>query len=168
MKGGTIVKKNLLVILSSFAIFSLISCNEPKHIDNGSSSHPILITTSKDDTSSKDPISSNEPISSNDPISSSEDVVSASSDVSSNSIENETYYHVVFVNYDESVLYEVDVLKGSEALYSGETPTKAEDDEFTYEFIGWDKELTDIQSNTTFIAQFKAVAKEGWGPIIWF
>ena len=156
------MKKNLLVILSSFAIFSLISCNEPKHIDNGSSSHPILITTSKDDTSSKDPIRSN------DPISSSEDVVSASSDVSSSSIENETYYHVVFVNYDESVLYEADVLKGSEALYSGETPTKAEDDEFTYEFIGWDKELTDIQSNTTFIAQFKAVAKENWGPIHWF
>ena len=156
------MKKNLLVILSSFAIFSLISCNEPKHIDNGSSSHPILITTLKDDTSSKDPISSN------DPISSSEDVVSSSSDVSSSSVENKTYYHVVFVNYDESVLYEVDVLKGSEALYSGETPIKAEDDEFTYEFIGWDKELTDIQSNTTFIAQFKAVAKEGWGPIIWF
>lgn len=162
MKGGTIVKKNLLVILSSFAIFSLISCNEPKHIDNGSSSHPILITTSKDDASSKDPVSSN------DPISSSEDVVSASSDVSSSSEEVETYYHVVFVNYDESVLYEVDVLKGEEALYSGETPIKEEDDEFTYEFIGWDKELTDIQSNTTFIAQFKAVAKEGWGPIHWF
>ena len=141
MKGGIIVKKNLLVVLSSFAIFSLISCNEPKHIDNGSSS---------------------------DPISSSENVVIASSDVSSSSIENETYYHVVFVNYDESVLYEVDVLKGSEALYSGEAPTKEEDDEFTYEFIGWDKELTDIQSNTTFTAQFKAVAKENWGPIIWF
>ena len=135
------MKKNLLVVLSSFAIFSLISCNEPKHIDNGSSS---------------------------DPISSSENVVIASSDVSSSSIENETYYHVVFVNYDESVLYEVDVLKGSEALYSGEAPTKEEDDEFTYEFIGWDKELTDIQSNTTFTAQFKAVAKENWGPIIWF
>ena len=135
------MKKNLLVILSSFAIFSLISCNEPKRIDNGSSS---------------------------DPISSSENVVIASNDVSSSSIENETYYHVVFVNYDESVLYEVDVLKGSEALYSGEAPTKEEDDEFTYEFIGWDKELTDIQSNTTFTAQFKAVAKENWGPIIWF
>lgn len=134
------MKKNLLVILSSFAIFSLISCSEPKYIDNGSS----------------------------DPISGSENVVIASSDVSSSSIENETYYHVVFVNYDESVLYEVDVLKGSEALYSGEAPTKEEDDEFTYEFIGWDKELTDIQSNTTFTAQFKAVAKENWGPIHWF
>ena len=135
------MKKNLLVILSSFAIFSLISCNEPKHIDNGSSS---------------------------DPISGSENVVIASSDVSSSSIENDIYYHVVFVNYDESVLYEADVLKGSEALYSGEAPTKEEDDEFTYEFIGWDKELTDIQSNTTFTAQFKAVAKENWGPIHWF
>ena len=168
MKGGTIVKKNLLVILSSFAIFSLISCNEPKHIDNGSSSHPILITTSKDDTSSKDPISSNEPISSSDPISSSENVVSSSSDVSSSSIENETYYHVVFVNYDESVLYEVDVLKGSEALYSGEDPVKEEDDEFTYTFIGWDIDLKSINSDVTAVAQFEAVAKENWGPIIWF
>ena len=128
------MKKGLLVIISSFGIFSLISCKQELLSDSYSS----------------------------------EVIVTSSSDISSSSEEQETYYHVTFVNYDESVLYEVDVLEGSEALYSGEAPTKDEDDEFTYEFIGWDKELTNIQSNTTFTAQFNAVPKENWGPIIWF
>ena len=80
----------------------------------------------------------------------------------------ETYYHVTFVNYDDSVLYEVDVLKGETAEYKGETPVKPEDDEFTYEFDGWDKELTNIQSEVVAVAQYKFVAKENWSPIIWF
>lgn len=150
------MKKSLLIILSSFAIFSLISCNQPKPVDRGSSSHPILITTSKDDTSSNNPV-----------IGSSEDIVVSGSDVSSSS-EEETYYHVTFVNYDESILYEVDVLEGNEALYCGEDPVKEEDDEFTYTFIGWDIDLKSINSDVTAVAQFEAVAKENWGPIIWF
>ena len=43
-------------------------------------------------------------------------------------------YHVTFLNYDNSLLYEVDVIKRHEAVYGGETPTKPEDDEFTYEY----------------------------------
>ena len=84
------------------------------------------------------------------------------------SIDQDTYYHIVFKNYDESVLQEIDVKEGEEAIYSGETPTKEEDDEFTYEFEGWDQDLTNIQSDVTTVAQFNAVAKEDWGPIIWF
>lgn len=150
------MKKRLGLLLSSFVIFSLAACFQPQQqehpVSSKRSSQPILIT---------------EPLSSS---SSSEEVINVSSDIQSSttSEQQSAYYHVTFVNYDNSVLYEVDVLEGSEALYSGEDPVKEEDDEFTYEFIGWDKELTDIQSNTTFIAQFKAVAKEGWGPIIWF
>ena len=85
---------------------------------------------------------------------------------SSSSEQNETYYHVTFVNYDDTVLYEVDVLEGHEAVYSGETPTKEADDEFTYEFDGWDQDLSSISSDVTTVAQFKANAKENWGHII--
>ena len=74
-------------------------------------------------------------------------------------------YRVSFYN-GETLLYETIVIEGNAATYVGETPTKEEDDEFKYEFNGWDKELTSIQSNTIFVAQFKAVAKENWGPII--
>ena len=158
------MKKRLSLLLSSLIIFSLISCNEQKpssHTQSKTeqpsserSSLPIIISTMD---------SSSESSSSSDVASS-----STSSENTSSSEQTETYYHVTFVNYDGSPLYETDVLEGSAAQYSGETPTREEDDEFTYEFDGWDKELTNIQSNTTFIAQFKAVAKEGWGPIIWF
>ena len=65
------------------------------------------------------------------------------------------------------MLEEKDVLAGSEATYSGQTPVKSEDDEFTYEFKGWDKDLKNIQADVTTKAEYKAVAKEGWGEIIW-
>ena len=77
------------------------------------------------------------------------------------------YYHVKFVNYDDSVLYETEVREGREAIYSGDTPTKPEDDEFTYLFDGWDKNLSSINSDLTTKAKYKYKAKENWGPIIW-
>ena len=80
----------------------------------------------------------------------------------------ETYYTVTFVNYDNSVLQEICVLEGSEATYSGATPTRAEDDEFTYEFKGWDKDLTSITEDVTTMAEYNYTAKENWGSIIWF
>lgn len=85
----------------------------------------------------------------------------------STSIPVDVYYHVVFQNYDETILEEIDVLEGKEASYSGEDPTREEDDEFTYEFIGWDQDLKSITSDVTAIAQYKATAKQNWGPINW-
>ena len=78
------------------------------------------------------------------------------------------YHHVTFVNYDDSVLYETDVVEGRAATYQGETPTQPDDDEFKYEFDGWDKDLSHIFSDVTTKATFKEVAKVPWGPIIWF
>ncbi|MBQ8141601.1 MAG: hypothetical protein IJ194_00370 [Bacilli bacterium] len=77
-------------------------------------------------------------------------------------------YHVIFQNYDLTILYETDVNEGEDAVYDGKTPTKEEDDEFTYEFKGWDKELTNIQEDITFTAQYNSIPKEDWGPIHWF
>ena len=134
------MKKHLSLLLSTLVIFSLISCNKEQQ------EQPV---------DSKD--SSSLPI-----------LITSSLDDNTSSKKEDVYYHVVFINYDETVLYEADVLEGNAAIYSGEEPVKAEDDEFTYEFDGWDKDLTNIQSDTIFIAQFKAVAKENWGPIHWF
>ena len=135
------MKKNLTILLSSFVLISLISCNN---------NQPSRTDSSKTETTSE-----RSEISSPSSISSSSDISSeSSSDPTSTSIPKETYYHVTFVNYDESVLYEVDVLEGSEAVYSGETPTREEDDEFTYEFQGWDKEdeLKNVVSDVTTMA----------------
>ena len=117
------MKKVFQILLSSFALFTLISCVDQSGNENSTSSNNLT--------------------------------------------PQEVYHHVTFLNYDETKLYEVDVLEGAEAVYSGETPTKAEDDEFTYEFEGWNKDLTNIQADVTTVAQFKYVAKENWGPIIW-
>ena len=81
---------------------------------------------------------------------------------------SEIFYHITFVNDDNSLLFELDVLEGETATYGGETPIKEEDDEFTYEFIGWDKDLSSIHHNLTTRAEYKAVAKEGWSEITWF
>jgi hypothetical protein len=146
------VKKFLGLLISSLAIISLVSCKNPKQSSD----------SKENEQSSVPPISYS---------SSLEEPSSGTSEISSEDIPSsnvETYYHVTFVNYDDTLLYEVDVLKGNDAEYKGETPVKPEDDEFTDEFVGWDKELTNIQSETTFKAEYKPIAKEGWGSIIWF
>ena len=85
---------------------------------------------------------------------------------SSSSVPTDIYYHVVFQNYDETVLDEVDVKEGNEAIYSGETPTRDENEDYTYTFIGWDKDLSSITSDLIVTAQYER--KSRWSPITWF
>lgn len=156
------MKRVLATIFNVITLFSLIACGGDKSSSKATSTKQESssnITTISTDTSSIEEQSS-----------SYEEIV-VSSDTSSISSESSSleaiYYHVTFVNYDETVLYEVDVPEGEEAIYKGEDPTKEEDDEFTYEFDGWDQDLTNIISDVTAVAQYKAVAKENWSPIIW-
>ncbi len=181
------MKKTLKLILSSIALISLIACSEtykpshelPSSIDDTSVQESISSsedTTSEEISSSSSEISSassssSEEQSSSAPSSSSEQQSSSEEQSSSqeqSSSEEGTYYHVTFINYDDSVLYEVDVLEGQEAIYNGETPIKPEDDEFVYEFKGWDQVLTNILSDLTVKAEYSYTAKENWGSIIWF
>ena len=127
------------LILSSIAIFSLVSCGPLETSDK---------STSDEESTSVSISSSEEPL-----------ITSAS---------DGTYYHVTFLNYDDSLLYEVDVLDGEVAIYQGATPVKPEDDEFTYEFIGLDKDLSSITADIITKAQFEPIAKENWGSISWF
>ena len=172
------MKENLRLILSSIVLFSLISCGTPKQpssSQNSDSSTSSSIEEVSSSDSSEESSSSVESSSSEQPSTQSSSEEASSSEASSSSesssessIPEGTYYHVTFINYDDSVLYEVDVLEGTEAIYSGETPIKPEDDEFTYEFKGWDQDLTNIQAEMTTKAQYTYIAKENWGSIIWF
>ena len=94
-------------------------------------------------------------------------IESISSSISEQSSQD-IYYHVSFINDDETLLYETDVLKGDTAIYVGVTPIKEEDDEFKYEFIGWDQPLININNDLVTKALYKSIAKENWGPVIWF
>ncbi len=44
--------------------------------------------------------------------------------------------------------------------YDGSTPSKAETDEFTYEFIGWQPEISMVTKDIDYTAVFKAIPKE--------
>ena len=150
------------------------SSNVASSNSSSSSTSSVVPSSSASSVSSSEAPSSSSSLgssSSSEQISSSSSSnPSSSSEEPSSSVPTPTYYHVVFQNYDETVLLEIDVLEGNEAVYSGETPTKPEDDEFTYEFEKWDQEdnLKVITSDVTTKAVFKATAKENWGPIIWF
>lgn len=63
-------------------------------------------------------------------------------------------YTVKFYNYDDTYLGDVTVEYGETAVYSGETPSRAADDVYTYVFSGWDKELTNVKSDMSVKAQF--------------
>lgn len=158
------MKKLFQLLFTSISALTLISCAtnnvSTENSKNDSSDIENSLVSFLNEESSLTPSSSLEVESSIERFSSIE---------ASSSLQEDVYYHVTFLNDDEeTVLYEVDVKEGEEAVYQGETPTKEEDDEFTYEFEGWSIDLTNIQSDVTAIAKYKATGKEGWGPIIWF
>ena len=70
-----------------------------------------------------------------------------------------TSYTIRFLNYDGTVLQSSQVLEGNMPAYTGATPTKPEDEAYTYEFIGWSPEIVAAAANTDYIAQFRATEK---------
>ena len=70
-------------------------------------------------------------------------------------------YTVVWKNYDGTVLeVDTDVQVHATPSYNGATPTKEEDDDYTYEFDTWSPSITAVVENAVYIAQFRAVEKE--------
>lgn len=66
----------------------------------------------------------------------------------------------VFNNHDGTELYREYVTQGENANYVGATPTKTRTQQYSYVFTGWDKPLTNIQTATTFTAQFDEVINQ--------
>lgn len=177
------MKKSLRIALCLSALFALISCGmKTTNSDSQNTSNPdnssgledsSSIFDESSNASTSESSSSSSSFSSNSSSqssssSSSSSTSSSSSSSSSDSSNQDVYYTVTFLNYNDVLLQEVSVKEGEDAHYSGQTPTREEDDEFTYEFEGWDKDLRNITSNLTTKATYKYVSKENWGPIHWF
>src|SRR5574344_1404262 len=87
---------------------------------------------------------------------------SSSLDSSSSSSSSEgplVYYNVQFVNYDQTLLYETNVISGGTAIYKGDTPTRPAEEAYYFTFVGWSKPNTDIHADTIFVAIYEQKAK---------
>ena len=66
-------------------------------------------------------------------------------------------FKVTWKNEDGTVLEEDEnVVFGTKPSFEGAMPTKAKDENYTYEFSGWDKELADVSDNVTYTAKYNA------------
>ena len=63
-------------------------------------------------------------------------------------------YTVTFKNWDGSVLSSSELEYGASAEYNGEEPQRPDDNDYTYSFKGWDKELDKVTQDTEYTAVF--------------
>ncbi len=67
---------------------------------------------------------------------------------------------ITFENYDGTELQSERVSVGKRPVYKGETPTKQDNDMYSYEFSGWSPLITAVSGAATYTAQFKEIPKE--------
>ena len=69
-------------------------------------------------------------------------------------------YTIIFVNWDGAELLKLaDVQEGTLPVYTAELPTRPEDDEFTYSFIGWTPEIVPASEDATYTAAYETTPK---------
>ena len=72
-------------------------------------------------------------------------------------------YTITFVNWDGELLEEYLLEEGTMPVYTGVTPTRPEDEDYTYEFCGWLPEIVAAVANADYTAQFTATEKSHEG-----
>jgi hypothetical protein len=77
-----------------------------------------------------------------------------------NNVAPETYT-IRFLNYDGTELQVLtDVAEGTMPVYTGATPTRPDDNQYTYTFSGWSPTIVAATANATYTAQFTATEKQ--------
>ncbi|MDO4622412.1 MAG: phosphodiester glycosidase family protein [Eubacteriales bacterium] len=69
-------------------------------------------------------------------------------------------YTITFKDENGTVLNTQKYDLGEMPVYTGETPEKAEDEEYRYEFRGWLPQLTEVTGDAEYTAEFTAIRKE--------
>ena len=70
-----------------------------------------------------------------------------------------TYYTIRFLNYDGTELQSSQVKEGEIPTYSGATPVRPEDEQYTYSFSGWSPAVVAAAADADYTAQFTATEK---------
>ena len=68
-------------------------------------------------------------------------------------------YTITFANWDGAVLQSSQVEDGKMPIYSGETPVRPEDEQYTYTFSGWTPQIVAATADATYTAQYVAKDK---------
>ena len=63
-------------------------------------------------------------------------------------------YTIIFVDEDGTELERQEVEYGKKPVYQGETPVKAEDEQYTYTFAGWTPAIVAVTKNATYRATY--------------
>lgn len=66
-------------------------------------------------------------------------------------------YLIKFVNYDDSVLYQIGVQYGNMPEYNLQLPKRDKDIQYTYEFKGWDKEISLVTGEQIYKAVYENI-----------
>ena len=69
------------------------------------------------------------------------------------------YYHICWLDYDGTQLAADDVLPDTIPAYSGNTPTRQEDEDYTYIFEGWTPTIIAADGNANYTATYTAQSK---------
>jgi M6 family metalloprotease-like protein/uncharacterized repeat protein (TIGR02543 family) len=69
-------------------------------------------------------------------------------------------FTIEFRNFDGTLLATYSVLEGTLPVYAGQTPVKAADAIYTYEFVGWDQTIVVASENAVYIAVFVEILIE--------
>ena len=70
-----------------------------------------------------------------------------------------TYYTIRFLNWDGTVLQSSQVEEGNEPSYTGATPVRPEDEQYTYWFDGWSPTIVAAAANADYIATYTVTTK---------
>ena len=68
-------------------------------------------------------------------------------------------YDISFINYDGTPLQSGKVEYGLVPKYTGATPTKPADEQYTYTFSGWNTEIEAVTGDVTYTATYTATFK---------
>lgn len=85
------------------------------------------------------------------------DIEAVSGDVTYTAVYTKTIkkFMVTFVNEDGTVLQSTEFSYGQIPYYTGETPTKAGNAQYSYEFAEWSPKITQVTSEATYKATYK-------------